>query len=126
MQKTNPVGWFDIYVNNMERAVLFYETMLELKLEPIEDATGQMQLMGFPFETDTYGTGGALCKTSEAKPGAGGTTIYFMVDDCAIQQERVIQAGGTVIKPKFSIGKFGWILFCQDTEGNIIGFNSKK
>jgi predicted enzyme related to lactoylglutathione lyase len=38
----------------------------------------------------------------------------------------VADAGGVVIRPKFSIGDFGFVCLAQDTEGNIIGFNSMK
>ncbi|MDO6479231.1 VOC family protein [Shimia thalassica] len=124
MTKMNAVGWFDIYVDNMDRAVAFYEAMLETKLEPIIDPTGESQMMSFPAEMSAYGAGGALTKTPHAGPGVGGTIVYFMVEDCAVQQQRAQEAGGTVIRPKFSIGEFGWVLLCQDTEGNMIGFNS--
>ncbi len=120
----NAVGWFDIYVDNMDRAIAFYEAMLETKLEPIIDPTGESQMMSFPAEMSAYGAGGALTKTTHAGPGVGGTIVYFMVEDCAVQQQRAQEAGGTVIRPKFSIGEFGWVLLCQDTEGNMIGFNS--
>ena len=120
----NAVGWFDIYVDNMDRAIAFYEAMLETKLEPIIDPTGESQMMSFPAEMSAYGAGGALTKTPHAGPGVGGTIVYFMVEDCAVQQQRAQEAGGTVIRPKFSIGEFGWVLLCQDTEGNMIGFNS--
>ena len=33
---TNPVGWFEIYVQDMERATKFYETVLDTKLEALE------------------------------------------------------------------------------------------
>ncbi|WP_282157242.1 VOC family protein [Shimia thalassica] len=124
MTKMNAVGWFDIYVDNMDRAIAFYEAMLETKLEPIIDPTGESQMMSFPAEMSAYGAGGALTKTTHAGPGVGGTIVYFMVEDCAVQQQRAQEAGGTVIRPKFSIGEFGWVLLCQDTEGNMIGFNS--
>ncbi|MDP2519990.1 VOC family protein [Shimia thalassica] len=124
MTKMNAVGWFDIYVDNMDRAVAFYEAMLETKLDPIIDPTGESQMMSFPAEMSAYGAGGALTKTPHAGPGVGGTIVYFMVEDCAVQQQRAQEAGGTVIRPKFSIGEFGWVLLCQDTEGNMIGFNS--
>ncbi|MDO6797021.1 VOC family protein [Shimia thalassica] len=124
MTKMNAVGWFDIYVDNMDRAVAFYEAMLEAKLDPIIDPTGESQMMSFPAEMSAYGAGGALTKTTHAGPGVGGTIVYFMVEDCAVQQQRAQEAGGTVIRSKFSIGEFGWVLLCQDTEGNMIGFNS--
>lgn len=126
MTKMNAVGWFDIYVDDLNRAVAFYENMLEAKLEPMGDPTGEAQMMSFPAEMSAYGAGGALTKAPHAGPGVGGTIVYFMVEDCAVQQERAAKAGGAVVRPKFSIGDFGWVLLCQDTEGNMIGFNSMK
>ena len=122
----NAVGWFDIYVSDMDRAVSFYEAVLETKLEKMDDPTGETQMMSFAGDMRAYGAAGALVKTEHAKPGPGGTQVYFSVEECATQQERVSDAGGTVIRPKFSIGQFGFVVLCKDTEGNMIGFNSMK
>ena len=65
-------------------------------------------------------------KTQHSKPGPGGTQVYFLVEDRALQQARAADAGGVVIRPKFSIGQFGFVVLCEDTEGNVIGFNSLK
>jgi predicted enzyme related to lactoylglutathione lyase len=122
----NAVVWFDIYVDDLPRAVAFYEAVLGAKLEEMGDPTGETQMMSFPADMGTYGAAGALTKSPHGRPGMGGTTVYFGAEDCAIQQARVAEAGGTVIRPKFSIGEFGWVALCQDTEGNLIGFNSMK
>ena len=122
----NAIGWFDIYVNDMDRAVAFYESVLDSKLEAMGDPTGESQMMSFPADMGVYGAGGALTKTPHASPGVGGTIIYFMVEDVAVQQARIEAAGGAIVRPKFSIGEFGFILLCMDTEGNMIGFNSMK
>ena len=122
----NAVGWFDIYVSDMDRAVSFYEAVLDTKLEKMDDPTGETQMMSFAGDMQAYGAAGALVKTEHAKPGPGGTQVYFSVEECATQQERVSDAGGTVIRPKFSIGQFGFVVLCKDTEGNMIGFNSMK
>jgi uncharacterized protein len=111
MAKSNAIGWFDIYVSEIERAVTFYESVLQKKLEPIGDPTG---------------AGGALVKSSHGQPGMGGTMVYFNVEDCSIEAARVTSAGGRVIRPKFSIGEFGWVSICQDTEGNLFGLSSMK
>lgn len=124
MTKMNAVGWFDIYVDELDRAVNFYETVLGGKLEPMGDPTGETQMMSFPADMSVYGAAGALTKSPHAGPGVGGTTIYFMAEDCAVPEGRVAQAGGVVIRPKFSIGEFGWVSLCQDTEGNMFGINS--
>ena len=121
---TNAVGWFDIYVDDLARATAFYETVLGRKLEAMEDPTGETQMMSFPAEMTAYGAGGALSKSAHASPGPGGTVIYFSVEDCAVQEARINDAGGQVIRPKFSIGAFGFVLLCQDSEGNVVGFNS--
>lgn len=126
MTKMNAVAWFDIYVNDLERAVLFYETVLGQKLEKMGDPTGETQMMSFPADMNSYGAAGALTKSEHASPGAGGTVIYFASQDTAVEQARVVAAGGQVIRPKFSIGDFGWVTLCQDSEGNIFGLNSMK
>lgn len=126
MNKTNAIGWFDIYVNDMERATAFYETVLGQKLEKMEDPTGETQMMSFPADMSVYGAAGALVKSEYSRPGVGGTMLYFSVEDCSVEESRVATAGGKVVRPKFSIGDFGWVTLCEDTEGNMFGLNSMK
>jgi uncharacterized protein len=126
MTKANAIGWFDIYVTDMARSVTFYEQVFQQKMEQIGDPTGETQMMSFPIDMQLYGAGGALVKSSYARPGAGGTLVYFSVEDCATEQSRVAAAGGKVIRPKFSIGEFGWVTLCEDTEGNMFGLSSMK
>ena len=126
MAKTNAIGWFDLYVNDMERAVAFYEAVLKQKLEVMGDPTGETQMMGFPGDMAAYGASGALVKSAHSKPGAGGSLLYFSVEDCSVEESRVVTAGGKNLRPKFSIGQFGWVSLCQDTEGNTVGFNSMQ
>ena len=83
-------------------------------------------MRSFPADMGAYGAAGALVKSPHAQPGSGGTLIYFSVDDCAVQQARVVAAGGKVLRPKFSIGQFGWVTLCLDTEGNMFGLNSMR
>lgn len=126
MAKTNAIGWFDIYVSDMERATAFYESVLGQKLEAMGDPTGETQMMSFPTDMGIYGAGGALVKSEYAKLGVGGAMVYFSVEDCAVEEMRVEAAGGKLIRPKFSIGDFGWVSLCQDTEGNLFGLSSMQ
>lgn len=126
MAQTNAIGWFDIYVKDMERAVDFYQTVLGLKLGKIGDPTGETRMMGFPANMASYGASGALVKSGHSGPGAGGTLVYFSVEDCSVEESRVEAAGGKVIRPKFSIGEFGWVTMFSDTEGNRVGLSSMK
>jgi len=126
MTKMNAVVWFDIFVDELDRAVAFYESVLGRKLEQMADPTGETQMMSFPADMSTYGAAGALTKSEHGAPGIGGTTVYFSAEDCAVEEARVADAGGKVIRPKFSIGEFGWVTLCLDTEGNMFGLNSMK
>jgi predicted enzyme related to lactoylglutathione lyase len=126
MTQMNAVGWFDIYVDKMERAEGFYKTVLDAELEDMKDPTGETEMKSFVADMGAYGAAGALVKAPYAKPGPGGTQIYFSVEDCAVQQSRIEAAGGQLIRPKFSIGEFGYVTLALDTEGNMIGFNSLK
>jgi len=124
MTQMNAIGWFDIYVDDLDRATAFYEKVLGQKLEPIGDPTGESQMMSFPADMGRYGAAGALSKSAHAGPGVGGTIVYFASQDCAVEAGRVADAGGQIVRPKFSIGEFGWVALCQDTEGNMFGLNS--
>jgi uncharacterized protein len=119
------VGWFDIYVEDIERAQAFYETVLDTKLAPMDDPnnpTAQMRAFGDDFTS--HGAGGALVKLEYTKPGPGGSVVYFSCDDCAIEEARVSAAGGSIVRPKFSIGEHGSVSIITDTEGNMIGLHS--
>ena len=125
----NPFTWVEIYVEDMNRAQKFYETVLQIQMIPMETPGefGDLEMVSFPF-TEEWGPNisGALCKTSEIKPGTGGTLVYFACEDCAIEASRVEGAGGKVLQQKFPIGGHGFCSICMDTEGNTIGLHSMK
>ncbi|MFK7919263.1 MAG: VOC family protein [Ilumatobacter sp.] len=119
------IGFFDIYVNDMDRAQAFYEAMLDTTLTPMgdpNDASVEMRSFGDDFAS--HGAGGALVKLEFAKPGPGGSMVYFTCDDCAVEEARVVAAGGTVVQPKHAIGEHGFVAVITDTEGNMIGLHS--
>jgi predicted enzyme related to lactoylglutathione lyase len=126
MDRPNVVGWFDLYVQDMARAAAFYETVLQVRLEAMGDPTGETAMRAFPANMQGYGTAGALVQSPHARPGVGGSLLYFSVDDCAVEASRVAAAGGAVVRPKFSIGQFGWVSICRDTEGNLFGLSSMR
>lgn len=120
----NPIGWFEIYVNDTGRAKAFYETVFGITLEKLGTPTPGLEMWAFPAAMDRYGAGGALTKMDGVAAGVGGTVVYFSCDDVAIEEARVAQAGGRVEKPKMSIGEYGFISLVVDTEGNMIGLHS--
>jgi predicted enzyme related to lactoylglutathione lyase len=120
----NPVGWFEIYVQDMNRAKAFYETVFDGKLEALPGTDHEM--WAFPMEPSRTGCGGSLIHIPGCPSGGNSTIIYFTCDDCAVEQSRVVPAGGSIFKEKFSIGPYGFIALVTDTEGNMIGLHSRK
>lgn len=119
------VGWFDIYVDDMGRAQAFYETLLDTTLSPMDDPndpTAKMRAFGDDFTS--HGAGGALVQMEHARPGPGGSMVYFACEDCAVEEARASAAGGSVVRSKFSIGDHGFVSIVTDTEGNMIGLHS--
>ncbi len=127
--KRNPVGWFEIYVSDMVRAQSFYETVLNIQMQPLpvpDGMEGGFEMLMFPsdMENQAPGSGGTLCRMEGFTPGAGGTLIYFSCEDCGVEASRVMAAGGQVFREKFSIAPYGFISLIIDTEGNMIGLHS--
>ena len=119
----NPVGWFEIYVEDMARARAFYEAVFETTLENLNNP--ELEMWMFPMVPDGKGSCGALAKMKGIPAGGNSTVVYFSCADCATEAGRVAGAGGTVMRDKMSIGQYGFIAIARDTEGNMIGLHSK-
>lgn len=127
MKKSNSTVWFEIYINDMERASKFYETVLDVKLEPLPNPAGdEMEMRSFPGDMENYGANGALVKMDGFSAGGNSTIVYFGSEDCTTEENRVEKAGGKIFSPKMSIGEFGFITLFHDTEGNMAGLHSME
>src|SRR5690349_16638950 len=113
----NPVGWFEIYVQDMERAKTFYEAVFQLKLSKLDSP--EFDAWGFPMQEGGYGATGALFRMEGVPSGGNSTVVYFKCDDCAEEVQRVGANGGKTFKDKFAIGQHGFIALVLDTEGNM-------
>lgn len=124
--KCNPVGWFEIYVQDMERAKAFYQTTFQVTLEPL--TSPGLDMWAFPplMQPDNQGCTGALVKMDGKDSGVGGTIIYFVCDDCAVEAKRVSANGGRIQNEKMSIGQYGFIALFLDPDGNLIGLHSMR
>ncbi len=125
MSQSNVVGWFEIYVEDMDRAVSFYTSVLQCG-EFTDFSFGGEQLLGFPGVENGLYAAGALVKSDGYSPGKGGTMVYFNSADCAGEEGRVVAAGGKVLVPKHAIGEHGFVTILQDSEGNSIGVHSRQ
>lgn len=123
--KANPVGWFEIYVQDMERAKKFYHSVLQTEFRKLTQET-DYEMWAFPMDMTSVGAGGALVRMKGFKSGANSVLIYFKSDDCSVEEKRVVAAGGKIQKPKTAIGEYGFITLAVDSEGNMFGVHSMK
>lgn len=131
MEKENRGVWFEIYVDDMDRATKFYETVFETTLTNMAIPGGadeDIKMMSFPSTNETvhYGADGALVKMKGMKAGGSGTVIYLGTEDCSVEGARVEAAGGKIVQPKTNIGEYGFVVLAVDTEGNTFGIHSMK
>ena len=120
----NPVGWFEIYVQDMKRAKRFYETVFASKLQRLNSPA--IEMWAFPTLRGAGGTAGALVMAPGVPSGPGGTMVYFSCADCAVEGARVAHAGGRVVREKMAIGEYGFVVLAHDSEGNMIGLHSTQ
>lgn len=120
----NPVGWFEIYVNDMPRAKKFYEQVFAKPLSKLETPVPDIEMWAFPMDQNAGGAAGSLVKMKDMGPRVGGTLIYFSCSDCAVEADKAAKAGGKIEQAKMSIGEYGHIAMVMDTEGNLIGLHS--
>jgi predicted enzyme related to lactoylglutathione lyase len=119
----NVVNWFEIPAVDMDRAVKFWEGVLDTKLK--RENFGGNDMAVFPHPNPLQ-TGGALVKRAQSKPSTEGTVVYLDVTgelDAAVV--RAQKAGGKVIVPRTDIGNDGAFAIVLDTEGNSVGLHTQ-
>ena len=121
----NMVGWFEIPVNNMERAKAFYEAVFQVEIS-IHDFGGM--LMGwFPDRGEVPGAQGTLIKQDTYVPSREGTLVYFISADVQNELDRVKVAGGEIYQQKTQISpEHGYMGVFIDSEGNRVALHSRN
>jgi len=122
--RSNPVGWFEIYVQDINRAKTFYESVFQVKLSKLNSPG--MEMWSFPMDVNSWGAGGALVKMEGVPSGGNSTMVYFSCEDCSNEESRAQKFGGRIFRKKVSIGDYGFMSLIFDTEGNMVGLHSLK
>lgn len=117
------ISWFDIPTSNFDRAVKFYQNVLNVVLG-IVDCDGSK--MGC-FPDDGLNVTGCIFYSPDYKPSKDGVIINFYCEgDLNIFLKKVELNGGITITPKTKImveGR-GYFALFSDTEGNRLGVYS--
>ncbi|AQX07370.1 VOC family protein [Elizabethkingia ursingii] len=128
--ETNIITWFEIPVNNTQRAKKFYETILDIEMTSQFIAETNETLTFFPYDPEviqaTSGrVTGVLTESENSSPSANGTVVYINASpNLQSVLDKVQPAGGELISPVINI-KAGLIAFILDSEGNKIGLHSE-
>lgn len=124
----NVVGWFEIPVTDMKRAIKFYEKVFGFKLS--RHQMGPADMAWFPMVEEGIVAPGSLIYFPDAyTTSKEGTLVYFTAfsGDLCEELSRVEGAGGKVLQEKRliteEIGYYGLFL---DSEGNRIAIHSRK
>lgn len=89
----NVINWFEIPVADMDRAVAFYEPVMQVTLR--RETMDCAELAVFPHQDPA--PGGALAKFEGIAPSAQGAIIYLHTDHLAATLDRIASAGGACV-----------------------------
>ena len=123
-KKSNPVIYFEIPVNDMDRSIQFYQTVFNFEFSKEIIDNNEMAL--FPFAEENSGITGALAKGEIYIPTKDGVLIYFKTENIDDTLKLATESGGQILYPKTDNG-IGFVAEFEDTEGNRIAlFQSKE
>ena len=120
----NPITYFEIPVDNTERAKKFYEKIFDWKIEKY-DKDGEYWFVKTTEAGDDDWTpkepgeinGGLVKRDKPNEPFLNYITVDSIDKICKIIEKN----GGTIIVPKTEMDEWGWWATFKDTEGNIFG-----
>ena len=118
------VAFFEIPAENFERAVKFYESILDIQLNVSCDCETE-KMAFFPVED---GLPGAVSWTKDFRPSKDGVLIHLQVENMETAIAAIEKNGGKIARPKTKIEAEGWGYFALfiDSEGNRLGLYSDK
>ncbi len=120
MTTPHPTGivFVEIPVADINRAKIFYETVLEAPMV-IDTTAGPFAkaVLAFPEGTGVFGH---ILQGKPAQKGEGAITHIAIGDELSAAMERVKKGGGDVASDVITIPP-GAFFYAHDTEGNTLG-----
>jgi predicted enzyme related to lactoylglutathione lyase len=122
----NAVSWFEIPVNDFNRAKKFYSKIYDFEMP--EMVMSNIRMGFLLYEQEKGGVGGAIVQGLEYVPSREGIKLYLNGgNDLQTVLDRVGAAGGKIILQKTQITpEYGYFATFEDTEGNFISLHSIK
>lgn len=123
LTKSNPVVYFEIPVNDIDRAIKFYTFVFNFEFD--KEIIDKNEMALFPFAEENSGISGALAKGEIYKPTKDGVVIYFKTENIDETLTLATSNGGQMLYPKTDNG-IGFVAEFEDTEGNRIALYQAK
>lgn len=124
------VGWFEIPVLDMDRAINFYNDVFKIEIKAQQFGPTIMGWFPFAEDPNAKGAGGSLIYNAENyNPSDQGTLVYLTSRTGDINDElsRIEGAGGEILRAKTQISEdHGYMALFRDTEGNRVALHSLK
>ncbi len=115
------VRYLEIPVNELDRAVEFYEFVFGIALERVE--VDGHAMARFPSLGDGRGADVALARGGAYVPSKAGVIVYFHVPDIDAVMSRAIGRGAAVLFAKKEVSPGTWVAEFEDSEGNRIALS---
>lgn len=120
--KHNRIVWCDIPVDDLDRAIAFYEGVMGISCT-------RDSFDGFEFAVLDHheGNGGCLVprQPGQARPTGSGVMIYLNVDGRIRDAfTKASELGGKVVQDVHAIGPHGCRALIEDSEGNAMALHS--
>lgn len=117
------ISWFEIPAQNFERAINFYQTVFDTKLQV--SVCDEEKMACFISNNTPIG---AISETKHLTPSSSGVHIsLFSEKDISELLISIEKLGGNTIIPKtpIEVEGVGYFATFSDSEGNHIGLHSK-
>lgn len=123
----NPIGWIEVPVQNMDRAIQFYNSVFGWDLKVME--MGPLLMAWFPSDEQAIGASGSLvCSPDHYETSdKAGPLVYFTCDGVQKTLDKAISAGAKLLIPVTQISEdVGFMSVVLDSESNRIALHSKN
>ena len=109
--------YFEIPVNDMERAINFYSKVFDVEFS--KETIHGCEMAFIPY-SEGEGISGSLAKGEIYKPSIEGSLIYLSTTSIDETMAKAIQNGGEELFPKTSVSELSFSAEFKDCEGNRI------
>ena len=120
----NSINWFEIPVQDFERAKKFYENLFDAKMETQNMEDMGMKMAFFPADWEN-GIGGGIVHAEGYEPSENGSLVYLNGgNDLSVPLSRIKNSGAKILMDKTSLGPNGFMAQFIDSEGNRVALHS--